>query len=60
MVECPVTRFDCITCDHGKCVLAAKMTGIKAPRGEGNGYNMPAGKKKLAARIKDAKRKGGA
>lgn len=58
MADCPVTGFDCITCDRGKCVLSAKVTGIKAPKGTGNGYNMPGGKKKLAARIKDAKAKG--
>jgi hypothetical protein len=57
MPACPVTFFDCITCEPGMCVLAKTLTGIKAPRGEGNGYNMPGGKKKLAARTKDAKRK---
>jgi hypothetical protein len=37
--------------------LTKKLRGIKAPRGEGNGYNMPGGGKKLAARLKDAARK---
>lgn len=36
----------------------AKMRGIRAPRGEGNGYNMKGGGKKLQARIEDAKKKG--
>jgi hypothetical protein len=58
MADCPVTGFDCITCEPGACDLKGKLKGIKAPKGEGNGYNMPGGKKKLAARIKDAKRKG--
>jgi hypothetical protein len=31
----------------------AKLRGIKAPRGQGNGYNMPGGGKKLAKRLQD-------
>lgn len=55
---CPVTGFDCITCDPGSCALKPKLTGIKAPRSQGNGYNMPGGKEKLARRIKDMRKKG--
>lgn len=33
---------------------AERLKGIKAPRAEGNGYNMPAGRKRLAKRVKDA------
>lgn len=31
----------------------AKLRGIKAPRGQVNGYNMPGGGKKLAKRLQD-------
>lgn len=34
-----------------------KLQGIKAPRGEGNGYNMPNSGKALKKRALDAKRK---
>lgn len=37
--------------------MEAALRGIKAPRGEGNGYNMPGGRRKLAARIRDAQRR---
>lgn len=35
----------------------AKLRGIKAPRGEGNGFNAPGGKAKIAKRLEDVKRK---
>lgn len=31
-----------------------KLRGIRAPNGEGNRYNTPAGRRKLAERVRDA------